>query len=106
MDPVLRGYLGDLRDHVAWEEHEEMGVNARSQFGDTPLHFAVCDARLDVVRLLLQVGAEVNVRDGDEYTPLDQAVEFKLWDIVRLLREHGAVLHMYDEEDLRDASGA
>ena len=61
--------------------------------GHTPLHAAASRNSVDIVRLLLDAGADVNARSNKGETPLLNAVAnttpAKLF-IVRLLREHGA----------------
>ncbi|TPW18078.1 MAG: hypothetical protein FD129_123 [bacterium] len=42
----------------------------RDSLGDTPLHVAVWNARVEVVNLLLTRKADVNSRDGEGRTPL------------------------------------
>ncbi|MBU0515626.1 MAG: ankyrin repeat domain-containing protein [Proteobacteria bacterium] len=49
-------------------------VHARNDFGDTPLHAAVKNGRIEVVRLLLQKGADVNARR--QYTTREYAISF------------------------------
>jgi ankyrin repeat protein len=57
----------------------------------TALHFAVNHDSTAVVALLLERGADPNIRDeGDNATPLHFAAEHVALDIVRLLVEHGA----------------
>jgi ankyrin repeat protein len=55
------------------------------------LHFAVGGNHVDVVRLLLDRGADPNVRDdGDDATPLHFAAEREHMEMIRLLVERGA----------------
>lgn len=57
----------------------------------TALHFAVNRDSTPVVALLLERGADPNIRDeGDNATPLHFAAEHGAMEIVRLLVEHGA----------------
>jgi len=59
----------------------------------TALHFAVGGGHEDVVRLLLERGADPNVRDeGDNALPLHFAAEKEHLPIIRLLVEHGSEL--------------
>ncbi|KAM9312057.1 KN motif and ankyrin repeat domain-containing protein 2 [Gastrophryne carolinensis] len=61
-------------------------VNCRaSQAGQTALMLAVSHGRLDVVRALLQCGADINVQDHDGSTALMCACEHGHADIVSLL---------------------
>lgn len=45
-------------------------VNARDGDGETPLHWAVRDSRLDIVEILIEAHAELSVRDHEGRTPL------------------------------------
>ena len=62
----------------------------------TPLHFAAQNGHLEVVRLLLERGANVNAQNTDELwwrerrTPLHFAAQNGHLDVVRLLLERGA----------------
>jgi len=55
------------------------------------LHRAAERGHLDVVKLLLEHGADPNVQDDEGETPLHHAAAWRdNVDIVRLLLEHGA----------------
>lgn len=59
----------------------------------TPLHAAAKVSRLDVMRLLLEAGVDVNVRgDYDNCTPLHMAAWHDLPEVARFLLDHGANL--------------
>ncbi len=67
--------------------------------GYTPLHHAVCGVmfnrgsggrHLEVVKMLVQCGANLNPVDAEGVTPLDLAEEAKAMDIVQFLMAHGA----------------
>ncbi|XP_014668471.1 PREDICTED: KN motif and ankyrin repeat domain-containing protein 1-like [Priapulus caudatus] len=64
-------------------------VNIRaSQHGQTALMLAVSHGRLDLVRMLLEAGAEVNIKDVDGSTALMCASEHGHMEIVKLLLAH------------------
>jgi len=44
------------------------------------LHFAACYVRLEIVRLLLEAGANPNAMDVNESTPLDVAMQNVIYD--------------------------
>jgi ankyrin repeat protein len=73
------GYLDGLRQLV--EVNEEI-VNAQDQNGWTPLHEAVRSKNIEVVRFLLQNGADVNLRtiqkDGGKQHPGGAALYWAL----------------------------
>jgi ankyrin repeat protein len=58
--------------------------------GETPLHVAAEFGRLDVVRLLLAKGADVNAKGANSQTPLYLACEKHHHDVVKLLLGKGA----------------
>jgi ankyrin repeat protein len=73
-------------------------VNARSSWGETPLHALIGRDQPEIAALLVENGAAVNARDGQRHTPLYYALrrEAKSHDpriktLVELLRKHGGV---------------
>ena len=65
-------------------------VNRRNRHGESPLHQAAADGRVDIIRLLLQHGARVDALDGLNNTPLHAAAENGRPQAARLLLEAGA----------------
>ncbi len=67
-------------------------LNSRecSYGGWTPLHFAVQNANLEKVQLLIDAGAGVNDKDDHGNTPLEDAMSLGIEDIAKLLRNAGA----------------
>jgi ankyrin repeat protein len=62
-------------------------VNARAASGHIPLHEASANGNVELVKLLIDNGADVNARSDDGKTPLDFAVEYKRDEIVDLLKQ-------------------
>jgi hypothetical protein len=70
-----------------------INVNLKDDLnGRTPLHWAAYNGHIEIARLLLQNGADVNVRDDDGWTPLLLAAWNGHVDILHLLVENGADL--------------
>lgn len=67
-------------------------VDAKDVDGVTALHEATENEHADVVKVLLQAGADANIRDRNWYalTPLYKAVENGYADITKMLLEGGA----------------
>lgn len=65
-------------------------VNAKSKWGQTPLHLAARAGQKDMVELLITKGAEVNAKNKWGRTPLRIATNRGHTEIVDLLRKHGA----------------
>ncbi len=56
----------------------------------TPLHYASIWNNKDIVELLIESNANVNVKDYLGYTPFSYALERGNQEIIQLLKEHGA----------------
>jgi hypothetical protein len=50
-------------------------LSVRDTLGDTPLHVAVWNARVDIAAFLLERKADLNAKDGDGRTPLAGLVD-------------------------------
>jgi ankyrin repeat protein/uncharacterized glyoxalase superfamily protein PhnB len=78
----------------------------RDTHGSTALHAAAARGHRDVVRLLLQHGADPNARDvGDNATPLHFAAGAGHIDVVRLLIDSGADVHGHGDLHESDVIG-
>ena len=63
-------------------------VNAKDEYGGTPLFNAAVNGHTETAELLIDKGADVNAKhDGD--TPLDWAISHKHPETADLLRKHG-----------------
>ncbi|CAG7937699.1 unnamed protein product [Penicillium salamii] len=75
---------------VLLKECTDADKEAKNHATRTPLHCATEEGQADIVRLLIEAGANKETRDCDGQTPLHCAIEQKNEDIVRLLLEAGA----------------
>jgi ankyrin repeat protein len=64
-------------------------VNAKDEYGLTPLHNAAYKGHKEVVELVIAKGADVNAKGVEGWTPLDIAIELKQPETADLLRKHG-----------------
>ena len=83
-----------LREHNA-------DINSQNTDGDTPLYWVLSRASwkekiVDMVRRLLELGADPNIGNNNHKTPLHEASSFVLLEAARLLLSHGANI---DEKD-------
>ena len=68
-------------------------MNCRNVNGCTPLHIAIMNQNVNMVRLLLKYNADINCKeynDVGEKTPLHYAVEKNNYELTNLLLDHGA----------------
>lgn len=73
-------------------KNKGMSVNLQTQneFGVTPLHDAALEGQLQTVKLLVELGADVNKQSKDGWTALDDAVENNHKEIEAFLKTRGA----------------
>jgi len=86
---ALSGIISKLRSFISAGED----VNARDEYGNTPLHRATSRGNLEAVRFLLKQGADVNARDRFGDSPLHIAAMLRNLEavkIVKILLEQGA----------------
>lgn len=62
----------------------------QNDFGETPLEWAISKRDLEIARMLVEAGADVNLAMNDGRTPLHRALEVGAADIADLLRGAGA----------------
>ncbi|KAH0560814.1 hypothetical protein KQX54_008797 [Cotesia glomerata] len=68
-------------------------VNAKSSSSLTPLHYTCQNGFSDIVKLLLDFNADINIA-ADFGTPLVYAVIYKHYDVVKILLKYGAVYNV------------
>jgi ankyrin repeat protein len=74
-------------------------VDDRTAYGETPLHVAALERRLQAADLLVQKGADVKARTVRGETPLHMAAKGGLAAIVELLLSKGADIDARDSEE-------
>ena len=67
-----------------------VNVNYQNPDGHTALHFAACGDQLEIVKILLNNGAEIDPEDNHHHTPLVLSVEAKKYDVMLHLITSGA----------------
>lgn len=81
---------GDLATVTKLVEAKPELRDARNDMGATALHFAANNGQLEVVRYLLEKGADANIVDKMGVTPLLVAITHRQAEIARALLEKGA----------------
>ena len=66
----------------------QLGLSVYSS--ESPLHTAVSNGHMDIARLLLEQGANVDIRGKNDFTPLHHATYNGNLDMVKLLFNAGA----------------
>lgn len=86
----LLAYFGipSVEDIAFWIL-QEGEVDIRDLDGDTPLHFACRNGHVNVIKMLLERGADKNAQNGLRETPLSLAVVYRRKEVVKLLLEVG-----------------
>ena len=83
-----------------------MPVDVSNLFGWAALYHATIDNHIDVIKLLLHEGADVNKQDNRKDTPLHVAAQFNKTEVARLLIQNGAdvnIRNRYNKRPLDDA---
>lgn len=65
-------------------------VNAKDQNGQTPLHWAANKGHIQIVKMLVSLGAKINLKDNTGWTPIEYAEEMQRKDVVKFLKQKGA----------------
>lgn len=82
---VLEADLESLQEAIM----QGVDLNELDSFGHTALHWAVFGGYKDIVKILLEAGANPNVISKDGVTPKWRAQDFGLHEIEQLLASHG-----------------
>ena len=96
LDASLEGDLEQVKELI---EKGTVSVNSCNDEGITALHCAACNGHLEILKFLLEKGAEVNVVDIDGWTPLHGATCLGDVSVVTLLISHGADVHVINNDN-------
>lgn len=88
MTIIKAAITGDVKELI-YEIEAGEDINSKDQTGQSILSI-VSKCRIDLVKILLEHGVNVNQADDNLNTPLHWAVEYDNYEIVELLLQHGA----------------
>jgi ankyrin repeat protein len=75
-----------------------MRLNTKNIDGDTPLFFAVLKGNLEVVKILVEYGACINIQNNNGDTPLMYAVSKGFEAVAKYLVDAGADVNIQNEK--------
>lgn len=81
---INRGQVEAVRDLL------EAGARPNEITGQSPLFDAIYKNNFEIIKLLLDYGADPNLKDKKGNTPIDIAIENESNEIIKLLLDHGA----------------
>ena len=92
----LAAYMGDLGRMKALVE-QGADINAKDEFGWTPLYWAASTGQAEAAEFLVAKGADVQAKTKDEATPLHQAASAGEVRLVELLISKGVGVNVKDK---------
>jgi RNA polymerase sigma factor (sigma-70 family) len=99
------GVSAMLLDDPSIVNAQRDGIDPASGFGATPLHVAVALEQIEMMRLLLDAGADPNSEERDGATPLHYAAKTGNTDVAALLLSRGARRDIRDRAHHATAAG-
>jgi hypothetical protein len=77
------GYTNIARELL---KHRDIDVNLQNIYNQTPLYIASVCGNLDIVRMLLDAGADINIKNNEDKTALDIAIERRQRHVAELIK--------------------
>ena len=75
-------------------------INSKNKYGTTPLHLAVQNHKLEMVKLLLENGAKINAQNNYKVTPLHISAWQGDAEMTKLLLNYGARKDLVNEQGM------
>ena len=97
MDALTTAIFSENADDVRMALAQGENVNMKiGTYGDSPLHYAARYGLTEIVRILVENGADVNAKTIHSYTPLHGATFNGYIDVMKILLENGADVAIED----------
>ena len=87
----MREILESAQDPIAYANHADYA-------GNTALHAAALKGHMEIVKVLVQHGANVSPVNGENETPMKDATDNDNDEIVDFLKDHGGQLVVAGEK--------
>jgi ankyrin repeat protein len=81
----LTSLLTYVSSKIANKRDVEMLLNSQNQAGNTPLHWAIINNKIETAKVLLDMGTDANIINEKGQTPLDVALMYQLEDLIPIL---------------------
>ncbi|ETW27068.1 hypothetical protein PFFCH_05509, partial [Plasmodium falciparum FCH/4] len=94
---VVMGDLASIKKNL---KHNPSLINKKNSSGLTPLHYACDRGYIDIVKYLVNQGANINVEDSYGDTPLHMAAYSEKLNVVDFLKSVGADINKTNSEGL------
>ena len=94
----LRRTPSDLENIQVFLDSGLVGVHTKGQWGRTPLHWAARNNHLELAKVLISSGAEVNAESNRGWTPLHSAAYYNSLELAKLLISSGAEVDVEDDD--------
>ncbi|MBD3170229.1 MAG: hypothetical protein GF307_12155 [candidate division Zixibacteria bacterium] len=107
---VPAGYCGEIHNVIEEGNLDQVKellesnpdlINATYNYGQSVMHAAAYSGHIEIVKYLIEKGADVNARSGQNSNPLHGAAYYGHEDIVKLLIENGAEVDNPNAYDYR-----
>lgn len=101
---MVRNAIHDMIASLHYDEKmvvkhvNRYNANIINNYGSTPLHYACISQRGEVVRRLIEAGADIDARDKSGRAPLMIACRNCKMEIIDILLDNGANVHLENDK--------
>jgi hypothetical protein len=93
----LQEVLAHFKSMTMFEQFELVGPESPGMDGDTPLHVAAMEGRLDLLEVMVPCVPDIDLAGDIGNTPLHYAALFKQVEVAKFLLRHGADISRENE---------